>query len=167
MTNPALCRLLCLLLLAAAPIAGLWFGEGMLPLVSIPAAGSLLILAFGAALLSPSPRKREKYYVLLAAVVMFVGAWAAGYSLAKRALADCLQQGTAIQSALESYRNIHGTYPQQLEQLGIKLPGQLLLHASLLRYHPAGSDYRLSFKTGNIQFEATRYTPFIAHRQED
>ncbi|OHB25992.1 MAG: hypothetical protein A2X84_13965 [Desulfuromonadaceae bacterium GWC2_58_13] len=167
MRFPAFRQFFCLLLLAAAPFAGLWLGEGMVSLVSVPAAIGLLILSFGAALLSPSPRPREKYYVLLAATVMFVGAWAAGQSLAKRALVDCMEQGGEVQAALEGFRAEHGAYPRQLEQLDIKLPGRLHLHAPLLHYQPEGDGYRLYFSVDNVRFVATRYTPFVAHRQED
>jgi hypothetical protein len=167
MTAPLLRRILGRLLLAAAPFAGLWFGEEMLPLVSVPAAIALLTLAFGAALLSPSPRPREKYYVLLAATVMFVGAWVAGQALVKRAISDCLEQGAQVQAALESYRTDHGSYPQELEHLGIKIPGELRLHPPLLHYHSQGDGYRLSFKAANVQFEATRYTGFVARRLAD
>lgn len=167
MRNYAFRRPLCLLLLFASPFAGLWFGEERVPLVSIFAASTLLILAFGAALISPSPLKREKYYVLLAATVMFVGAWAAGQALVKQAYNECFKRGDEVRAALEDYRIEHGSYPSQLDWLDIKIPGKLRLHAPLLRYRPMGQDYRLSFKADNVQFEASRHTPFVAHRQED
>jgi hypothetical protein len=165
--KPAIRRPLCLLLLIAAPFAGLWLGEGMLPLVSIPGAVALLTLAFGAALLSPSPHTREKYYVLLAATLMFVGAWSAGHKLVKQGIAECLERGDEVQSALESYRADQGTYPQQLEQLGIQIPGRLRLRAPLLHYQRSEKGYRLYFTAENLLFEATHYTPFTVQRRED
>jgi len=165
---PSLLRsLFCLLLLAAAPLAGLWFGEGQVPLVSIPAASALLALAFSAVFISPSPRRREKYYVLAASTVMFLGAWTAGQALAKRALTECMDQGGQVRAALESYRADHGAYPQLLSQLGIELPGQLRLHPPLLHYRQEGEGYRLYYQSGHVRFEATRYSPFVAHHQED
>ena len=165
--KPAIRRPLCLLLLVAAPLAGLWLGEGMLPLVSIPGSVALLTLAFGAALLSPSPHIREKYYVLLAATLMFVGAWSAGHKLGKQGIAECLERGNEVQTALESYRADQGTYPQQLEQLGIQIPGRLRLHAPLLHYQRDEKGYQLYFTAENLRFEATHYTPFTVRRHED
>lgn len=165
MTFTAFRRPLCLLLLIAAPFAGLWLGEGMVPLISISTTTALLILAFGATLLSPSPHRREKYYVLLTVTMMFIGAWAGGHTLVKRAITDCLEQGNRIQEALETYRDNHGIYPQQLEQLGIELPGQLPLHAPLLHYQPIEDNYQISLKVNHIQFKANRYTSFMADRQ--
>lgn len=165
--TPFLRQTLCLLLLAIAPLTGFWLGEGMVPLASIPGTIALLTVVFGAGLLAPSPRKREKYYVLLAATLLFVGAWATGHHLARQGLADCLAQEKTLQAALEQYRNSHGVYPQQLHQLDIQLPGGLRLHSPLLHYQSSGDDYRLSFQKDHLQFEATRHTPFIAHRRDD
>ncbi|MEJ2199814.1 MAG: hypothetical protein P8X63_02185, partial [Desulfuromonadaceae bacterium] len=156
--------LLSLSLLATAPLAGFWFGEGHVPLVSIPASCALLVLAFGATFLSPTTRLREKYYLLLAAAIMFVGAWAAGHSLIERAIADCLQRGDEVRSVLENYRSEHGGYPQQLEQLGIPCPGRLHLHTPLLQYQQVDQGYRLFFIADQLRFEATHYSPFVVQR---
>ena len=164
--SPALRQGLCLSCLGAAALVGWGLGEGGIPLGSLTGAAALLILVFGAGGLAPSPQRREKYYVMAAALILFLGSWSAGQATDRRAYAECLERGEEVRAALEVFRQEQGRYPDKLEQLTVELPGRRLLLPDLLRYRRSGVDYELTFFRGNLRFAAGRHLPFSAQRQE-
>lgn len=164
--SPALRQGLCLICLGLAALVGWGLGEGGIPLGSLSGAAALLILVFGAAGLAPSPRRREKYYVMAAALILFLGGWSAGRATDRRAFHQCLERGEEIRAALEEFRHKKGRYPESLKQLAVDLPGRRRLHPDLLHYRRLDGDYELSFNRGNLRFAAGRHLPFGARRQE-
>ncbi|MDX9708783.1 MAG: hypothetical protein RBT64_04425 [Trichloromonas sp.] len=164
--SPALRQGLCLIWLGLAALAGWGLGEGGIPLGSLTGAAALLILVFGAAGLAPSPRRKEKCYVMAAALILFLGSWSAGQASDRRAYAECLERGEEVRAALEVFRRDRGRYPETLEQLAVNLPGRRRLHPDLLHYRRLDGDYELSFNRGNLRFAAGRHLPFSAQRQE-
>jgi len=152
--------------LGLAALVGWGLGEGGIPLGSLTGAVALLILVFGAAGLAPSPRRKEKYYVMAAALILFLGSWSAGQAADRRAFGECLERGEEVRAALEDFRHDRGRYPETLAQLAVDLPGRRRLHPDLLRYRRLNDDYELTFFRGNLRFAAGRHAPFSAQRQE-
>ena len=147
-------------------LVGWGLGEGGIPLGSLTGAAALLILVFAAAGLAPSPRRKEKYYVMAVALILFLGSWSAGQAADRRAFAECLERGEEVRAALEVFRHEEGRYPESLKQLAVDLPGRRRLQPDLLRYRRSGDDYELTFFRGNLRFAAGRHLPFSAQRQE-
>ncbi len=152
------------LCLAGASFAGLWLGEGFIPIVSPLASIPFLLLPFGATFFSPSTRKLEKFFVLIAAWILFAGGWSLGLKNAERAFDDCLRRSDNLREALYQYHFRQGSYPERLGALGIDIPGQRRLHPPLLVYRREGDGYRLSFSGWKIRYEASQDMHFEAYR---
>ncbi len=149
------------LLLAATGLIGFWLGEGFLPLISSWVLLAFIALPLATAALAPH---RDSFHVritLLAAALLFIGTWFAGQSSAGRAFDDCLARGEEVRLALRSYRLQQGRFPLQLTDLAIDLPGQRLLHPSLMTYQAKEGDYRLSFANALVQHVANARYPFL------
>jgi hypothetical protein len=148
-------------LLIATGLTGFWFGEGFLPLISSWVLLALIGLPLATAALAPHHDKFHLRTTLLAATLLFIGAWFGGQTIAARAFADCLARGEEVRLALREYRLQHGQFPQQLDDLAIELPGQRLLHSTLLTYQPKEGDYRLSFANTLVEHVANARYPFL------
>ncbi len=153
------------LCLAGAPLAGLWLGEGFVPIISPLAAIPFLLLPFAATFFSPSTRKLEKFFVLIATWVLFAGGWSLGLQNAEKAFDDCLKRSDNLREELYLFHYQNGSYPERLDALGIDIPGQRRLHDPLLVYRQEGGGYRLSFSGWDLQYEATQDSHFEAHRK--
>ncbi len=154
-------KLLSALLLAATGLAGFWLGEGFVPLVSTTALLAFIGLPLAVVALAP---RRDSFHVrltLLAAGLLFVGAWSVGQTTAAKAFDDCLNRGEEVRLALAEYRLLHGRFPGRLADLAIDLPGRLLLRPSLWSYQPREGDYRLSFSNGRVRHVANARYPFV------
>lgn len=148
-------------LLATTGVTGFWFGEGFYPLISSWVLLTLIALPLATAALAPH---RDSFHVrttLLTAALLFIGAWFAGQTTAGRAFDECLTRGEEIRLALRHYRLEQGRFPQQLKDLGVELPGQRLLHSTLLTYQPKEGDYRLSFANALVEYAANSRYPFL------
>lgn len=148
-------------LLAATGLTGFWLGEGYLPLISSWVLLALIGLPLATAALAPHQDSFHVRITLLAAALLFIGAWFAGQTAAGRAFDDCLARGEEVRLALRNYRLEQGQFPQQLEDLTIDLPGQRLLHSTLLTYQPKEGDYRLSFANALVEYVANARYPFL------
>ncbi len=148
-------------LLAATGLTGFWLGEGCLPLISSWVLLALIGLPLATAALAPRQDSFHLRTTLLAAALLFIGAWFAGQTVANRAFYDCLTRGEEVRQALRSYRLQQGQFPQQLDDLAIDLPGQRLLHSPLLTYQPKEGDYRLSFANTLVEHVANARYPFL------
>lgn len=148
-------------LLTGTGLTGFWFGEGFLPLISSRVLLALIALPLATAALAPH---RDSFHVrttLLAAALLFIGAWFAGQTIAGRAFDECLDRGEEVRLALRNYRLEQGRFPQQLDNLAMDLPGQRLLHPPLLNYQPKEGDYRLSFANALVEYVANSRYPFL------
>ncbi|APG28269.1 hypothetical protein A7E78_10680 [Syntrophotalea acetylenivorans] len=148
-------------LLTGTGLTGFWFGEGFLPLISSRVLLALIALPLATAALAPH---RDSFHVrttLLAAALLFIGAWFAGQTIAGRAFDECLNRGEEVRLALRNYRLEQGRFPQQLDNLAMDLPGQRLLHPPLLSYQPKEGDYRLSFANALVEYVANSRYPFL------
>lgn len=153
-------------LLASTGLTGFWFGEGFLPLISSWVLLALIALPLATAALAPH---RDSFHVrttLMAAALLFIGAWFAGQTNAGRAFDDCVARGEEVRLALRSYRLEQGRFPEQLDDLGIDLPGQRLLHSTLLTYQAKVGDYRLSFANALVEHVANARYPFLLPKIE-
>ncbi|MCD4689669.1 MAG: hypothetical protein K8R55_10115 [Desulfuromonadaceae bacterium] len=148
-------------LLAGTGLTGFWLGEGFLPLISSWVLLALIGLPLATAALAPRHDSFHLRTTLLAATLLFIGAWFTGQTVAGRAFDDCLARGEEVRQALGSYRLQQGQFPQQLSDLAIDLPGQRLLHATLLTYQPKEGDYRLSFANTLVEHVANARYPFL------
>lgn len=161
MLSTPLRKLISAALLAFTGLTGFWFGEGFLPLISSWVLLALIALPLATAALAPH---RDSFHVrttLMAAALLFIGAWFAGQTAAGRAFDDCLARGEEVRLALRNYRLEQGQFPQQLDDLGMVLPGQRLLHSTLLTYQAKEGDYRLSFANALVEYVANARYPFL------
>ncbi len=148
-------------LFAATGLAGFWFGEGFLPLISSWVLLALIALPLATAALAPRHDNFHLRTTLLATALLFIGAWFAGQTIAGRAFDECLARGEEVRLALRNHRLDHGRFPQQLDDLDMQLPGQRLLHPPLLNYRPKEGDYRLSFANTLVEYVANSRYPFL------
>ncbi len=148
-------------LLAATGLTGFWLGEAFLPLISSWVLLALIGLPLATAALAPHQDSFHVRTTLLAAALLFIGAWFAGQAAAGRAFDDCLSRGEEVRLALRNYRLEQGLFPQQLDDLAIDLPGQRLLHSTLLIYQPKEGDYRLSFANTLVEYVTNARYPFL------
>lgn len=161
MLSSPLRKLLSAALLVTTGLTGFWLGEGFLPLISSWVLLALIALPLATTALAPH---RDNFHVrttLLAAALLFIAAWFAGQTTAGRAFDDCLARGEEVRLALRSYRLEQGRFPEQLDDLGIDLPGQRLLHSTLLTYQAKEGDYRLSFANALVEHVANARYPFL------
>jgi hypothetical protein len=161
MLSPPLRKFISAALLAVTGLTGFWFGEGFFPLISSWVLLALIALPLATAALAPH---RDSFHVrttLLAAALLFIGAWFAGQTIAGRAFDECLTRGEEVRLALRHYRLEQGRFPQKLDDLAMDLPGQRLLHPNLLTYRPKEGDYRLSFANSLVEYVANSRYPFL------
>ncbi len=149
------------LLLILTGLTGFWFGEGFRPLISTPVLLAFVVLPLATAGLAPH---RDGFHVritLLAAALLFIGAWSAGQTMAERAFQDCLQRAEEVRLALRSFRLQNGHFPAELADLTMVLPGKRLLHPPLLSYQQQEQNYRLSFANASVRHLANARYPFV------
>ncbi len=161
MLSTPLRKFLSAALLAATGLTGFWLGEGFLPLISSWVLLALIALPLATAALAPHQDSFHVRTTLMAAALLFIGAWFAGQTTADRAFDDCLARGEEVRLALRSYRLEQGRFPQRLDDLAIDLPGQRLLHSTLITYQPKEGDYRLSFANTLVEHVANARYPFL------
>lgn len=148
-------------LLITTGLIGFWFGEDFLPLISSWVLLALIGLPLATAAVAPRHDNFHLRTTLLVAALLFIGAWFAGQTVAGRAFDDCLARGEEVRLALRNYRLQQGQFPQHLNDLAIDLPGQRLLHSTLLTYQPKEGDYRLSFANALVEHVANSRYPFL------
>lgn len=154
---------LLIFVLCLSLTAGFFFRGSEAQTVSVWAVmvlGLCVVLAdlFG----SPKSRSSRIGSAILAGVLFAVGWYLGGREL-ENASADCAQRIGDVRSALETYQDDAGIYPETLDQLeGIELPGRLLLRRDLLDYTRTSDGYLLSYRDGRFVFTATEdREPFL------
>ena len=60
-----------------------------------------------------------------------------------------------VQEELKRYRKKKGRYPESLSALSMSEPGRKLLTGGTFDYFSNGTDYRLSYYDGLVEFIAT------------
>lgn len=148
----------------AAAFGGLWLGEHSDAVTTLLHVGALLVLAGLAtwALWGTSRVAAIGGGVAVAAV--FVVCFAAGMREAQLALGECVDDADRVRDLLADYREAHGAYPERLGDLGVFLPGQLLLPPHTLRYRRTAGGYVLWFEDWLATHEATDQRGFEVHK---
>lgn len=153
-------------LLAITGLTGFWLGEDFLPLISSWVLLALIALPLATAALAPHKDSFHVRTTLMAAALLFIGAWFAGQTAANRAFDDCLARGEEVRLTLRNYRLQQGRFPQRLDDLDIDLPGQRLLHSTLMNYQAKEGDYRLSFANALVEYVANARYSFLLPETE-
>jgi len=161
-------------LLALALLAlGEWAGEDLVerprlllvldsPVLLLGAAG--LLIAWCALGRSWRPAALRTALSALLVAALAAGLWS-GYVMGTGAFNACVERGEEVRQALGSYRIAHGRYPPSLAALDRpSLPGNRLLHGSLLSYESDGASYRLRFRDSLYDHQATDNSAFMAHK---
>lgn len=96
-------------------------------------------------------------------LAVFLAAYLAKQNV-DQAYQDCRDHSEIIRQAVINYKSFFGDYPESLEQLKIKLCGQLILHKPLLNYKKTESDFELWYSDSFILYRGDSLNPMDAKK---
>jgi hypothetical protein len=160
---------LLIIVLSLSLTAGFFFRGSETQSVSVWTVAVLALCVVLADLLGSPTSRNSRIGSAVLAGVLFAGGWYLGGRELEAASADCARRVGEVRSALETFRDDTGNYPDTLNQLeGIELPGRLLLRRDLLEYSRTSDGYLLSYRDGRFVFTATEdREPFIEKQVGD
>ena len=139
--------------LVALCAAGDWLGEGLeRPLSGLASLSAMLTVVGLNALRGPVAHRRYAAVGVAAACLGF----AFGQAAAQHAFNQCVDRGEDVRAALREFKARTGHYPDSLQQLGQRLPGERLLRSNILQYERRGDAYTLSFSDWLVSHSVTQ-----------